>query len=57
MLGKILLASLPWRLSDSPKGNYQAVPLLGEHNDYVFGTLLGLSREEIRQLVEEKVIC
>ena len=29
---------------------------LGEHNNYVFGELLGMSREEIGQLEEEKYI-
>jgi len=56
VLGKLRCAALPWRLSDSPKGNYHYAPLLGEHNDYVFGELLGLPKEEIEQLKEEKVI-
>ena len=29
---------------------------LGEHNDYVYGELLGMSREEMAQLEEEKYI-
>jgi crotonobetainyl-CoA:carnitine CoA-transferase CaiB-like acyl-CoA transferase len=29
-------------------------PCLGEHNDYVLGNLLGLSKEEIAQLKENK---
>jgi crotonobetainyl-CoA:carnitine CoA-transferase CaiB-like acyl-CoA transferase len=29
---------------------------LGEHNNYVFGELLGLSEDEIEALVERKVI-
>ena len=31
-------------------------PNLGEHNDYVYGELLGLSKEEIEQLKEEDII-
>jgi crotonobetainyl-CoA:carnitine CoA-transferase CaiB-like acyl-CoA transferase len=31
-------------------------PCLGEHNDVVFGEILGLSAREIRQLRDEKVI-
>jgi benzylsuccinate CoA-transferase BbsF subunit len=54
-MGKIKLASLPWRLSDTVEGNYSYPPMLGEHNDYVFGQLLGMSREEIAKLKEEKV--
>jgi crotonobetainyl-CoA:carnitine CoA-transferase CaiB-like acyl-CoA transferase len=55
VLGRISVAGLPWKLSDSPRGNYSYPPLLGEHNDYVFGELLGLSREELEKLKEEKV--
>jgi len=56
VLGNNVLARLPFRFSDCPEGNYQTAPLLGEHNEYVFGKLLGLSTEEIRQLTEEKVL-
>jgi len=31
-------------------------PTLGEHNDYVFGTLLGLSEEARKQLVQDEVL-
>jgi len=31
-------------------------PLLGEHNEYVFKEILGLSGEEFERLVGEKVI-
>jgi benzylsuccinate CoA-transferase BbsF subunit len=55
VLGNALLTGLPARLSDSPRGNYHYSPLLGEHNDYVFGELLGLSAAEIKQLKEDKV--
>jgi benzylsuccinate CoA-transferase BbsF subunit len=54
-IGNICLASLPWKLNDTVKGNYSYPPLLGEHNDYVFGELLGMSREEIGKLKEEKI--
>jgi len=30
--------------------------LLGEHNEEVFGCLLGMSREEIKKLVDEEII-
>jgi benzylsuccinate CoA-transferase BbsF subunit len=56
VLGNITLAGLPWRAEGKEKGNYSYPPLLGEHNDYVFGDLLGLSGEEITKLKEEKVI-
>jgi crotonobetainyl-CoA:carnitine CoA-transferase CaiB-like acyl-CoA transferase len=56
VLGDKVLAGLPIKFSDYAAGNYHTPPLLGEHNDYVFGNLLGLSKEEIRQLTEEKVL-
>jgi crotonobetainyl-CoA:carnitine CoA-transferase CaiB-like acyl-CoA transferase len=56
VMGKVTLAGLPFHFSDTPKGNYASAPLLGEHNDYVFGKLLGLSEEEIKNLTEEKVL-
>jgi benzylsuccinate CoA-transferase BbsF subunit len=31
-------------------------PALGEHNDYIFKELLGLSEEEVDQLIEERII-
>ena len=46
----------PWRFSRTPARLERWTPQLGEHNDYVFGDLLGLSRDEIRELVEAKVI-
>jgi benzylsuccinate CoA-transferase BbsF subunit len=55
-MGRLRLPRLPWRLSDCPAGNYEHPPLLGEHNDYVFGELLGLSTDEITRLEEAKVI-
>ncbi len=56
VLGDVLLTTLPFRFSAAGKGNYGVPPLLGEHNDYVFGQLLGLNQAEIKQLTEEKVL-
>ncbi len=44
------------RLSETPGGIRRPAPLLGEHNDYVFGDLLGLSKDEIEKLIQDKVI-
>jgi benzylsuccinate CoA-transferase BbsF subunit len=43
-------------LSETPGEIRRPAPLLGEHNNYVFGELLGLSKDEIEALVEKKVI-
>jgi len=46
----------PWSFSETPAGITRAAPLLGEHNEYVLGELLGISREELARLIEEKVV-
>ncbi len=46
----------PWRFSRSQTGTTGWSPHMGEHNDYVFGELLGLPRDEIEALVADKVI-
>ena len=46
----------PWKMSKTPQSEWRRAPLLGEHNRYVLGELLGLSDEEIAELEEEKVI-
>jgi benzylsuccinate CoA-transferase BbsF subunit len=43
-------------LSETPGEMRRPAPLLGEHNNYVFGDLLGLSEDEVAELVQEKVI-
>lgn len=48
-------ARSPWKMSKTPQRALRA-PLLGEHNRYVFGELLGLSDQEIVELEEEEVI-
>ncbi len=55
-MGKQIMVGAPWKMSDSPPPVQRASPLLGEHNEYVFGELLGMSREEIARLKEEKVL-
>jgi len=56
VLGNKVLAGLPIIFSGYTEMNYGTPPLLGEHNDYVFGKLLGLSKEEIHNLTGEKVL-
>ena len=53
---KLRRLALPWRLSDFGKGNYTHPPAAGEHNQYVFGEIMGLSAEMIAQLEKEQVI-
>ena len=56
VIGRLLYAGLPFRLSNAPKGNYGPSPLLGEHNDYILGELLGFSKTDIEGLVKDKVL-
>ena len=45
-----------WKMSETPL-KYQRPPCrLGEHNDYVFREIIGMSEEEIMELTEEKII-
>jgi benzylsuccinate CoA-transferase BbsF subunit len=46
----------PWLFSRTPGSLDTWTPKLGEHNHYVFGELLGLTRDEIDTLIREKVI-
>ena len=49
-MGRTLHAGLPMRHSATPGQVRSHAPLIGEHNDYVFQQLLGMSREEIQHL-------
>lgn len=51
-VGLEFLHGIPWRLSDTPGRIHRPAPLLGEHNQYVFGDLLGLPEVEIQRLME-----
>jgi benzylsuccinate CoA-transferase BbsF subunit len=55
-MGKKLMAGPSWRMSHTPGKVGGPAPLLGEHNEYVFGELLGMSKDEIAELVEEEAI-
>ena len=56
VVGRLTYPGLPFRLTATPGKPDQLAPELGQHNDYVFGQLLGLSREEIAKLQAEKVL-
>jgi len=54
--GVDIIAGIPFKLSQTPCEVRRPAPLLGEHNEHVFGKLLGKTGEEIAQLIEDKVI-
>ena len=49
-------AGRPWKMSETPAVAPKAAPLMGEHNEFVLGELLGYSRGDIGRLEEEGVI-
>ncbi|UCG83641.1 MAG: CoA transferase [Dehalococcoidia bacterium] len=55
-LGAQPVSAPPWKLSRTSAEITSAGPTLGQHNDYIFGELLGLSKEEISDLVDKGVI-
>jgi len=56
LIGKRKVVVPPWRFSATPAMPPRAAPLLGEHNHYVLGELLGLSQKEIARLKEAQVV-
>ena len=55
-MGKKKVLGPPWRFSKTPAEIRRPGPLLGQHNDYVLGELLGMSRQDIERLTEEQVV-
>ena len=46
----------PWRMTPDEAKIERGAPLLGEHNDYVYGELIGLAPTQIAELKTRKVI-
>jgi len=55
VIGKYHLQLPPFKLSKVPSQVRMSGPVLGEHNEYVYLNMAGLSREEYKQLEEEGV--
>ena len=56
IIGKAKLPGIPFKLSETPGDVERPSPLVGEHNELIFGKYLGMSREEIGRIREEGVI-
>jgi len=54
--GKLRVPGMSFRYTKTPLEFRMPANCLGEHNDYVYGELLGMSKEEIVRLEEEKYI-
>jgi benzylsuccinate CoA-transferase BbsF subunit len=57
VIGELTIARPPFRLDDSEPSELGAPPLLGEHTAEVARELLGLSDDEIEQLMAEGVLA
>ena len=54
--GKRTMAGFSWHLSRTPGRDLRHAPLLGEHNEEVFCGLLGMSKDEVDDLVSRGII-
>ena len=54
--GKVRMAGIPVKLSVTPATVRNPPPLLGEHNEQILRTWLGMSADSIDELKKEKVI-
>jgi len=50
------IPTAPMRLSKCPISIRRPAPLLGEHDDYVFRELLGMSKEDVQTLIDDRTI-
>lgn len=55
-VGSEWIYGMPWRLSDTPGQIRSSAPLLGQHNDYILGQVLGLAAETLADLESQGVI-
>lgn len=56
VVGKLLVPGVPIKFSETPASISSAAPALGEHNEEVFGELLGISGTEIAELKKKGAI-
>jgi len=56
-LGEIKTDTYPLNFKNCGKATWQASPLLGEANQYVFGELLGMKKTTIQSYIEQGIIA
>lgn len=56
IIGKAKIPGFAFKLSDTPGQIERPSPLVGEHNEEVFGKYLGMEKEEVRKLQDEGAI-
>ncbi|MSQ15224.1 MAG: CoA transferase [Dehalococcoidia bacterium] len=55
-IGSMAFDDYPFKLSKTPGRLSRHAPLIGEHNDFVTGELLGMSEDEVNELIIEGVL-
>jgi crotonobetainyl-CoA:carnitine CoA-transferase CaiB-like acyl-CoA transferase len=56
VIGPARFEDFPGRLSEGAPDHWRSAPLVGEDNDYVFGELLGLDKDELEELSQQGII-
>ena len=54
--GALTYTGLPFRLSDAPRQDSRPAPRLGQHNDDVFGAIIGVGDDDLKALRRHGVI-
>jgi len=54
--GKVKLSGSVYKMSKTPGDRKKRIPEVGEHNEAIYGGLLGIDAQEMRKLKEENVI-
>ena len=55
-MGEHMYQSSPFMLNKTPNSFERAAPCIGEHNEYVFGELLGFTQDELADLIADGII-
>jgi benzylsuccinate CoA-transferase BbsF subunit len=56
LLGKQVVMKPAWKFTETPASVRKPGPLLGEDNEEVCGSLLGMTKEEVGKLTEEQIL-
>jgi benzylsuccinate CoA-transferase BbsF subunit len=56
VIGERVVVGAPWRFEGDGVGVHRHGPLIGQHNDYVLGEILGMPAAEIERLTREGVL-
>ena len=55
-IGRVRVDGVPVKLSETPATVVRGAPVLGQHNEEIFGRVLGIGPDALAELVEEGVI-